>query len=170
VPTARDRRRRPFALVGALVALVALALLPRVAAAQQCPNILNPACSTSSTEETTSTTEDESTTSTTEFETTSSTNRRSTTTTEEVATTASTVTVSTVNDLLVPGDGTKGAESTTTTGAPVAGSSSGLSDDQLLLIIVTGLGVVAVVSALLTWRYWSATRPVVIDPPSRPSR
>lgn len=167
MPTAPDRRRRPFALVGALVVLAAVILLPKVATAQPCPNFLDPACATSTTIDATTTTEDRSTTSTTERSTTSSTRPR-TTTTDDVATTVSSVTVSTLNDLLVPGDGTEGADSTTTSATPISGSGSGLSDDQLLLLIVSGLGVVAVVGALLTWRYWAATRPVVVDPPSRP--
>ena len=43
------------------------------------------------------------------------------------------MTVSTVNNLLIPGDGTKGAESTTTTVASLAKAKGGLSDDQLIV-------------------------------------
>jgi hypothetical protein len=68
--------------------------------------------------------------------------------------------VVTTHDLLLPGDGTEGAESTTTTIERVAVGKSGLSDDQLIVLVVAGLSVVSLAMALLTWRYWSATRPV----------
>jgi hypothetical protein len=39
------------------------------------------------------------------------------------------------------------------------------------MIVVAGLAVVAVTAGLLTWRYWSATRPRVVEaPPTRPGR
>ncbi len=64
-------------------------------------------------------------------------------------------------DLLVPGDGTEGAESTTTTTPTPRPSASGggTSDGTLLAVIVGGLLLLAVAVSILTWRYWVATRP-----------
>jgi hypothetical protein len=69
--------------------------------------------------------------------------------------------VSTSLDVLVPGDGTAGAESTTTTTQTptTVSSGSGTSDAALLALIVGGLVLLAVAVGILTWRYWLATRP-----------
>jgi hypothetical protein len=149
--------------VAALPAVVfALLLLPRVAHAQsdEC-GLLDPDClaSTTSTTEETTTTEEETTT----------TRERTTTTREEVTT--STITITTLHDVLIPGDGTAGAETTTTTAPGSVTGSSGISDETLIMAIVAALGAVAVIVAVLTWRYWHATRPRIVEtPPSRQSR
>ncbi len=86
------------------------------------------------------------------------------TTEEVVATTTSTsLDVSTSQNVLVPGDGTEGAESTTTTTSVPAT----IADDQadvgpLLALIVGGLVLLAVAVGILTWRYWAATRPPLL--------
>jgi cobalamin biosynthesis Mg chelatase CobN len=162
VTTATDRRRRRRALaVGCLVTLVGVFAVVPTAGAQAC--LLDPEC-TSSTVSPTSSSIDEVTSSTLDTvprET--STTRRRTTTTEATTTTAKSVTVSTAKDLLIPGDGTKGAESTTTTTAKLATGKSGLSDDQLIVLMVGGLVAVALLIGVLLWRYWSATRPAVVQ-------
>jgi cobalamin biosynthesis Mg chelatase CobN len=164
VTTAAERRRRPRALAAAfLVAVVAgLAGLaaPHAADAQAC--LLDPTCTSSTLEPTSTTFDGTSTTDATVPRETSTTRRRTTTTRELTTTTARSVTVSTLNDLLVPGDGTKGAESTTTTASAIATGQSGLSDDQLIVLIVGGLALVAILIGVLVWRYWSATRPTEV--------
>jgi hypothetical protein len=146
-----------------LAAVFALLLLPRVASAQsdEC-SLLDPDClasTTSTTEEETTTTEEETTT----------TEARTTTTREEVTT--STLTITTLHDVLIPGDGTAGAETTTTTAPGSVTGSSGISDETLIMAIVAALGAVAVIVAVLTWRYWHATRPRIVEtPPARPTR
>jgi hypothetical protein len=161
--------------------LAAVVLLPRVAAAQDddC-GLLQADCeqSSSTIDRATSTSRDREVTTTTEHrgsddEETTTTERRRTTTTEEVLVTSSTLTVTTLHDVLIPGDGTAGAQSTTTTTAELTTGKSGISDDQLILAIVLALGVIAVVVGVLTYRYWSATRPRVVearDPRSKTSR
>jgi hypothetical protein len=74
-----------------------------------------------------------------------------------------------VANLLVPGDGTEGAQSTTTTTVePVSTSSDGgLSDGTLIGIVVAGLVLIAIAVAVLTWRYWMATKPAPVDAPRR---
>src|SRR3546814_997755 len=71
------------------------------------------------------------------------------------------LTVSTTSDLLVAGDGTEGAESTTTSTTVVATSvdDSGTSDGTLIALVIAGLVALALAVAFLTWRYWAATRP-----------
>lgn len=164
--TAAGHPRAPRALLFALLlAIAALGLLPHSAAAQdECP-VLQPNCVTSTTEDVTSTTVD-GTTTTDPDEETSTTERTATTQREEVTTT--TLTVTTLHNVLIPGDGTAGSESTTTTAAPTATASSGLSDSALIAIVASALGLVALVAGILTWRYWSATRPRVVEaPPER---
>lgn len=166
-----------------LVVVAALVLLPRPAWAEDCGIIPQPGCTSTTTQPTTSstvkpttstslrsttTTDDDRVTTTTEDdgfdeEPTSTTNR--TRTTEQEIVTTTTLTVTTLHDVLIPGDGTAGAESTTTTSAPTATGDSGLSDSQLILIIVAALGTVGVVAGVLTWRYWSATRPRIVEAP-----
>jgi cobalamin biosynthesis Mg chelatase CobN len=165
VTTAAERRRRPRALaVAFLVAMVGgLAGLaaPHAADAQAC--LLDPTCTSSTTDQTGSTIDETSTTNETVPRETSTTRGRTTTTREATTTTARSVTVSTLNDLLVPGDGTKGAESTTTTASAIATGQSGLSDDQLIVLVVGGLALVAILIGVLVWRYWYATRPTAAD-------
>jgi hypothetical protein len=159
------------ALLVGLLGIVPLGVGP-AGAQQDCP-IDNPLCNLpTTTEDATTTTEDvtttteETTTTQEETETT-----RSSNTTREVVTTT-TMTVTTLNDVLVPGDGTEGSESTTTTARAIASGSDGISDDTLILLMVSGLAMVALLVGVLTWRYWSATRPVVgrdPGPPREPS-
>jgi hypothetical protein len=100
-------------------------------------------------------------TTTTTFRSTSTTQRQTATTAERVeTTTTTTLDVTTSIDVLVPGDGTEGAESTTTTTqTPTTISNDGTSDATLLTLIVGGLVLLAVAVSILTWRYWAATRP-----------
>jgi hypothetical protein len=86
-------------------------------------------------------------------------------TTEEVVqtSTSSTLDVATSQDVLVPGDGTEGAESTTTTTAvPTTIADDQADDGPLLALIVGGLLLLAVAVGILTWRYWAATRPPLL--------
>jgi hypothetical protein len=77
-------------------------------------------------------------------------------------TTTEAETFTTAADLLVAGDGTEGSESTTTTevGESQVVGTGGIDDNTLVALIIAGLVVVAVAVAVLTWRYWLATRPV----------
>jgi hypothetical protein len=161
-----------------LVAIGAHVLLARTSSAQEPCNPLLEDCTTippsGSTPSTgirpsTTTTEEDSTDLGGSDEETSTTQRQRSTTTEIVTTT--TFTVTTLHNVLIPGDGTAGAESTTTTAAALTTGQSGISDETLILVIVAGLGIVSVVAAVLTYRYWSATRPrVVATPPDRTAR
>jgi hypothetical protein len=115
------------------------------------------------------TTTTEATTSTTARQTT--TTARQTATTRAQATTTTLETVTTANNVLVPGDGTEGAESTTTTVATVAAvSDDGPSDATLIALVIAGLLLIALVVAVLTWRYWAATRPPLLEHPEQPGR
>jgi hypothetical protein len=186
---APHRRRRARTLVVAVVvALVGIVALGRVADArvlqQNCPGF--PFCSTvttpanqgssttvdvTTTDEVTTTT-DEDTTETTDDEDRTDDTRSTTRTTEEKVTTT-VLEVSTSLDVLVPGDGTAGAESTTTSEKPkVTSGSGGLSDNQLVVLIVSGLLVFGLSVGFLTWRYWRATQPVEVpvDPQPREPR
>ncbi|HEX2563929.1 MAG TPA: hypothetical protein VHK25_08440, partial [Acidimicrobiales bacterium] len=70
------------------------------------------------------------------------------------------ITFTTVANLLVPGDGTDGAQATTTTTAPQPDEGSSADDEnRLIWMIIAGLAAVAVLVAVLTWRYWLLTRP-----------
>jgi cobalamin biosynthesis Mg chelatase CobN len=117
-----------------------------------------PDTTTTTTAPTTTTTIEETTTT---FVETTSTRGQTATTQEVVQTTTSTsLDVSTSQNVLVPGDGTEGAESTTTTTeSPTTISNDDTSDGALLALIVGGLVLLAVVVGILTWRYWVATRP-----------
>ncbi len=113
-------------------------------------------------------------TSTTALDTTStseasrSTIKRTTTTTSRSqagvpATTTSSTAPATAR-LLVPGDGTQGAELTTTTEGVVARlGGGGLSDGILIALVIGGLVLIAGLVGVLTWRYWVATRPHLVD-------
>ncbi len=97
--------------------------------------------------------------------------RPTTTTVVEVEITTTTLGVTTSTNLLVPGDGTEGAESTTTTESVVTISNedSGPSDGTLIGIVVAGLVLIALVVSVLTWRYWLATRPLPIEADGHPA-
>jgi hypothetical protein len=85
----------------------------------------------------------------------------------ETTTTEAATTLTTRSNLLLPGDGTEGAESTTTTvrtETRVQGG-SGPSDGTLIALIIGGLVVVAALVGALTFRYWRATAPE--PPPGR---
>src|SRR5215207_754025 len=69
------------------------------------------------------------------------------------------VTFTTVANLLIPGDGIEGAQQATTTTAPAGEGGGGADDNRLIWMIIAGLGGVALLVALLTWRYWLLTRP-----------
>lgn len=95
---------------------------------------------------------------------TTATSARPTSTTTAPSTTTTTVTVTTSSNLLVPGDGTEGSESTTTTTATATKvKDGGVSDGTLIMLVIAGLVVIAGVVAVLTWRYWVATRPPLLD-------
>ena len=160
-------RRRAGALVAAAVVGLLGALVPAaLVGAQDCP-LLDPNCVTTTVEDTTTTEDTVEETTTTEDvvddDTTTTRGRSREEPERPVETTSATVTITTLRDVLVPGDGTEGAESTTTTEPQLAAADSGLSDETLILIVVGGLTLVAVVIGLLTWRYWDATRPIVSD-------
>lgn len=156
--------------------LLALLALAPTATAQQCP-LLDPSCATTTTERTTTTVDETPTTEDTLFDEEEETpttfdedelggddgdeREERSTRTVPVETTSATVTVTTLTDVLIPGDGTEGAESTTTTSPRLASADGGLSDEQLIFVIVAGLTLVAVVVGVLTWRYWDATRPTL---------
>ncbi|HEX4868646.1 MAG TPA: hypothetical protein VFV32_13630 [Acidimicrobiales bacterium] len=177
--TAPSRARRT-ALLGLCLLLVGLfsSAMAASARAEDCPpvTLLNATCtpvssSTTADATTTSTTARPATTTTAARPTTTTTRPKAaaTTTTTTAPTTTSTVTVTTVSNLLVPGDGTEGAESTTTTTVEPASATSdgGLSDGTLIGIVVVGLVLIAIAVAVLTWRYWVATRPVPVEAPRR---
>lgn len=159
-----------------LLVVLGLFLVPGRSGAVPCTPSGSPlGCTqeTSTTESTTPTTSavttstTEATTSTTARQTT--TTARQTATTRAQATTTTTVeTVTTANNVLVPGDGTEGAQSTTTTVATVAAvSDDGPSDATLIALVIAGLLLIALVVAVLTWRYWVATRPPLLEEPER---
>lgn len=169
------RAAHRWAGVAAVLLVTLVVLSPSPAAAQQCvPGVTCDSVTTESTTTTSdvSTTTTEATTSTTARQTT--TTARQTTTTRAQATTTTTVeTVTTANNVLVPGDGTEGAQSTTTTTATTATvSDDGPSDATLITLVIAGLLLIALVVAVLTWRYWVATRPPLLEDaaPSRPAR
>jgi len=163
------RRARLAALaVSTLLAALLAMLLASPARAQDCGVGDLPACVTTTTESTTTTiapttTPVGPTTTTFTPRATTTTGRQATSTTAERVqdTTPSTSRdVSTSVDLLVPGDGSQGAESTTTTiETPQMVKDDGASDGTLIATVVVALVVLAFAVSLLTWRYWSATRP-----------
>lgn len=153
-------------LVASVVALISSSGTPTAAGPIDCTlDPTAPGCeTTTSFIDTTSTAEDTTTSfedTTTTFDEVATTRGQSDTAEEEVATTTSTtLEVTTSVNVLVPGDGTEGAESTTTTTLAAATiSNDGTSDGALLALIVGGLLLLAVAVSILTWRYWAATRP-----------
>lgn len=167
------RAGRTAAFIAAtLVAALALLAGPTPAPAgaqpqQPCEDLIPPCPPTTTVVEPTTSTE--AATSTTARPATTTTARQTATTVRQTTTTAPATTttlapVTTVSNLLVPGDGTEGAESTTTTDATVTTvSDGGLSDGTLITLVIVGLLLIAVVVALLTWRYWVATRPPLLE-------
>jgi cobalamin biosynthesis Mg chelatase CobN len=170
--TGGARARRTFALVLALVvAALGLLLAQLVASAQTqpepCGAVPIPGCTSTTTQPDATTTLIDVTTTTTVATTTTA--RQTATTVRPTTTTAgesaqeettTTLTATTQSDLLVPGDGTEGAESTTTTVVTATRvSDGGPSDATLITLVIVGLVLIAGVVALLTWRYWVATRP-----------
>ena len=118
---------------------------------------------------------------TTEAEPTTTTVRRTTTTVDDLedlddeldevddeSTTTTEETTTTIRDLLVPGDGSAGAESTTTsTTAPpeqASSTTSGISEETMIWLIVAGLVAIALLIGLWTVRYWRQTRPTPVLP------
>jgi hypothetical protein len=88
----------------------------------------------------------------------------------ETTTTEPVTTLTTGSNLLVAGDGTQGAESTSTTlrtETRVQGG-SGPSDGTLIALIIGGLVVVAALVGALTFRYWRATAPVATGQEGEP--
>lgn len=160
-----------------LLVILVLLLVPSpgaVGAAQCVPDVT---CETTTTAESTTTTTavttTEATTSTTERQTTTTAARQTTTSRAQATTTTTVETVTTANNVLVPGDGTEGAQSTTTTVVTATKvSDGGPSDATLISLVIAGLLLIALVVAVLTWRYWVATRPPLLDEPerSRPTR
>lgn len=106
-------------------------------------------------------------TSTTASEETSSTTEAPTSTTGVSAGAASSTTVDRNApggaNLLIPGDGTAGAEMTTPTVRGRRISDSGPSDGTLIALVMAGLVIIAGAISVLTWRYWAATRPPLLD-------
>jgi cobalamin biosynthesis Mg chelatase CobN len=169
-----ERRGRPSCATSSLVALVLLlAVLLGLAApagaapAQECPPVTVPGddCDeVTTTVPDVTTTEEEAEATTTTQRTTTTTRPSATTASTAATTTTATVTPSTAVDLLVPGDGTEGAESTTTTEAIAATGDGGPSDGTLIALVIVGLVLIAGVVSVLTWRYWVATRPPLLEP------
>ena len=172
----RDVRRRGTLalLAGSLLSIVMLLLTTGASTAtgQACEPLVTPGCDTttipdptSSSSDTTATTV-EATTSSTALETTTTRRPSSTTERQPIATAATptTIAVSTSQNVLVPGDGTEGAESTTTTTVQTATtiSSQDGHDRMLISLVIAGLLLLAVAVAVLTWRYWAATRPPLV--------
>ncbi|MGH9085163.1 MAG: hypothetical protein ACRDYW_06885 [Acidimicrobiales bacterium] len=150
-----------------LIALLGAVAPAGAAQAQDCPRVTLPGeeCEevTTTTVLDVTTTEEEAEATTTTQRTTATT-RATATTATTAATTTTTATPSTVVDLLVPGDGTEGAQSTTTTEAIAATGDSGPSDGTLIALVIVGLVLIAGVVSVLTWRYWVATRPPLLEP------
>lgn len=79
-------------------------------------------------------------------------------------------TTTTGRDLLVPGDGSDGAQSTTTTSTTIAevAADGGIDEETQIWLVVAGLVVVALLIGAWTVRYWRRTRPDV--PPQEPDQ
>lgn len=185
-PEPHPRRTRPARRAAAAVAALGVLVLstPGVAGAQVPPLLTS---TTEAPEETTTTTEAPpatTTTTTTEADgdqspattlRTTTTLARSTTTTapddevdevdeveaEQVDDTVPPETSTTLRDLLVPGDGTDGAELTTTstTAAPEVAADGALDEEAQVWLIVAGLVAVALLIGAWTVRFWRRTRP-----------
>jgi hypothetical protein len=160
----RGRRGRLAALAASAVCAAVGIVTTATSSGQEGGPCLPPIdCESSTTTtivETTTTFEDTTTT----FAETTTTFGESPTTEEVVETsTSSTLDVTTSLDVLVPGDGTEGAESTTTTTPlPTTIANEQADDGPLLALIVGGLLLLAIAVGILTWRYWVATRPPML--------
>lgn len=161
------RRRGRVAALAASAGVVAALLLvlaghaPTAAQGVDCTLLPDdPECTTTTSDTVIETTTTFVETTTTTFLETTTTFGQAPTTAEVVQTTTSTsLDVSTSQNVLVPGDGTEGAESTTTTETPTTIASDSASDGPLLAVIVVAMLLLAVAVGVLTWRYWVATRP-----------
>lgn len=169
--------------VATLVAGLTFVLaIPTVSGAEECDEVVLPISCTPATSAASTSTTEATMTSTTERATTTTAAPRTTTTVRVLAeedeeaeeaeeaeaeeTTTSEATVTTVSNLLVPGDGTHGAESTTTTSTELIAATAeddGPSDGTLIALVIAGLVVVALAVGILTWRYWAATRPPALE-------
>lgn len=80
---------------------------------------------------------------------------------DEVDDTVPAETSTTLRDLLVPGDGTDGAQLTTTstTAAPEVAADGALDEETQVWLIVAGLVAVALLIGAWTVRFWLRTRP-----------
>lgn len=156
-------------LVVAVLGVAAVTTAPPAAAQVDC--ILDPTapeCQETTTSEppsTTSTTEEEpSTTSTTPRSTTTS----DTTAVDDSTTTSEPASTTSLPALLEEGPPTDVAgpaqATTTTTTVPADTGDSGDETGRQVFLVVTGLLVLAVVFALLTYWYWRRTRPVPAKP------
>jgi hypothetical protein len=156
-------------VIAVLLALVTLGPAAPVAAApgqDDCPVVTLPGeeCEvTTTTEDIVTTTEQEAEATTTTERSTATTRPTATTTAAEDEETSTSLTEETTVDLLVPGDGTEGAESTTTTVAIASTGDGGPSDGTLIALVIVGLVLIAGVVTVLTWRYWVATRPPLLE-------
>ncbi|MGQ0431278.1 MAG: hypothetical protein ACT452_02590 [Microthrixaceae bacterium] len=164
--TGRRRGRGAAALVVALgmSAVLGIPFGAQASAApvQDCPTpIPGDPCPSTTTEPSTTTTAEVVESSTTTQRPTTTTSRQTTTTRPtQAAATATTTTIISTSNLLVPGDGTEGAQLTTTTEARSrAGGSSGPSDSTLIGLMIFNLLLIATVVGVLTRRYWRATEP-----------
>lgn len=173
------RAGRIVALSVATAACAAVLLVLRVPAStgaptQDCTSTTASTICTTEPELTATTTIDEETTTSTEAET-STTEIATTTTRQATSSTRSEATSTTPDttrssDVLISGDGTEGAELTTTTEVMATRiSSDGPSDGALIALVIVGLVLIAGVVAVLTWRYWVATRPPLADRETRSS-
>lgn len=67
--------------------------------------------------------------------------------------------ISTSMNLLVGGNGTPGSESAQAPADEPTKDGGSSDEDRVIWMIIAGLGAVALLVALLTWRYWLLTRP-----------
>ena len=67
--------------------------------------------------------------------------------------------ITTTINLLRRGDGTPGSETAQAPEEPEAEGGSASDEDRVIWVIIAALGAVALLVALLTWRYWLLTRP-----------
>ena len=195
VPAPEPHIRRGRAVRRAVLAVAAAALVmgtPEAAAAQLLPTPEQPVeeeTTTTEAPEVTTTTEAPVATTTTVRSTPTTVRRTTTTVAEEAAVDVQVQveqedvvveetdeveeveqTITTRRDLLVPGDGSDGAPSTTTTTeAPEVASGDGLDEETQIWLIVAGLVVVALLIGAWTVRYWRRTRPVPLEEPPDPT-
>ena len=170
-------RARLAVLVLVILSVAGTVSASMVAAQSEDEEVTQPTILPTTTTESTTTTEFFETTTTTEYvEPTTTTEDQFTPTTDfdetdafdddEVEETTTTEATSTsIRNLLVEGDGTEGAQSTTTTSTTVVGvegDDAGVSESTIIWLIVAGLVVISGLIALWTWRFWRATRPAPV--------